>query len=172
MEPFVGEIRVFSGNFAPRGWALCNGQVMTISSNTALFSLLGVTYGGNGTTTFALPNLMNRVPLHAGTGPGLTPRALGAALGEAAVSLVQSEMPAHLHGVSCGAASNQDTPTNGVWGNTGRGGGTPYATSTDGTRLSPLSVTPAGEGVPHNNRQPYLGLTFIIALQGIFPQRQ
>lgn len=173
MEPFIGEVRMFAGNFAPRGWAFCNGQLMPIAANTALFSLLGATYGGDGKSTFALPDLRGRVPIHAGVGagPGLTPYSRGESSGVPAVTLIQTEMPAHSHNVSCGTASNQDTPAGGLWSSTARGGGSPYATTTDGTLLSPLSVTPTGEGLPHNNMQPYLGVSFIIALQGLFPPR-
>lgn len=171
MDPYIGEIRIFAGNFAPNGWALCNGQLMPIASNTPLFSILGTTYGGDGKTTFALPNLMGRAPLHAGAGPGLTPRTLGEMDGEASVTLLTTQMPAHTHAVSCASAANQDAPTNAVWAGTGRGGGNVYATSADGAMLSPQTVTPVGESMPHNNMQPYLGMNYIIALQGVFPPR-
>ena len=175
-SPFVAEIRIFAGNFAPRGWALCNGQLLPISQNTALFSLLGTTYGGNGTTTFALPDLQGSAPLHSGQGPGLTLRDLGESGGEQAVTLLQTEMPAHSHGnVQAREATGQTDPTNNVWGQAGSQRPAPnfYAPSNSATnvQMSPLAMSVAGGNLPHNNMPPYLGLTFIIALQGIYPPR-
>src|ERR1700751_817230 len=114
-NPFLAEIRIFTGNFAPKGWALCDGQLMSISQNTALFSLLGTTYGGNGTSNFALPNLQGCAPMQAGQGPGLSLRDLGETAGEQTVTLLQTEMPAHAHGVQCNATGGLPTPSNNTW---------------------------------------------------------
>lgn len=168
-EPFVAEIRMFAGNFAPRGFAFCDGQILAIAQNTALFALLGTTYGGNGTTNFALPDLRDRFPMHEGSGPGLTPRDLGEQGGVAAVSLTPAEIPAHTHDAAAvqGSATAQ-TPTNLYPAATT----TPvYGPPSDLVPLAPASVAPAGAGLPHENRQPYLAVSFIIALQGIFPAR-
>ena len=175
MDPFVGEIRIFAGNFPPRGWAFCEGQLLPISQNTALFSLLGTYYGGDGKTTFALPNLQGTAPISAGQGPGLTDRVVGETGGETTVTLITSELPAHTHTVNASSnASAGSDPTNSVWavGGQTRGGvplysanGSPPATMNVG------AVTPVGNSLPHNNMPPYLALNFIIALQGIFPPR-
>ena len=165
-NPFLGEIRIFGFNFAPRGWAFCNGQAMSISQNTALFSLLGTTYGGNGITTFALPNLQSRVPLHFGQGPGLSPYALGQVSGEENHTLITSEMPAHTHAAR--ASSGDATDTSPV-GNVLAAGGTYTATANQ--NMAAGAVTTTGGGFPHNNLPPYLALNFSIALQGIFPSR-
>jgi microcystin-dependent protein len=164
--PFIGQITLFAGNFAPRGWAFCDGQLLAISQNTALFSILGTTYGGDGRTTFALPDLRGRAPVHAGSsgGPGLTPRLLGEQGGEEAHTLIQSEMPAHAHG---GRASTGDQTTNRPSGAYPARGGV-YASSQD-TTTGPGE--PSGGGQPHGNMQPYLGLNYIIAMEGIFPSR-
>ena len=172
-DPFVGEIRVFPFNFAPLGWAMCNGQVLPISQNTALFSLLGTQFGGNGTSNFALPNLQGSVPLGQGQGPGLTDRIIGEAGGSAAVTLLVSEIPAHSHSVQCeGTAGNTSSPVNAVFGAASRGKPPAYATS-GGTPviLSVAAVTTSGGGQPHDNMPPYLALNFCIALQGVFPAR-
>jgi microcystin-dependent protein len=173
-DPFVAEIRIFAGNFAPRGWAVCNGQLMPISQNTALFSLLGTTYGGDGRTTFALPNLQGSAPLQEGQGAGLSQYFLGQSGGEPSVTLINTELPAHTHGVQ--ATSNPGSvpdPNNTVWGIAGVARGTSmYSTSAgSGQQMSPQAFAISGGGQPHNNMPPYLTLTFIIALQGIFPPR-
>jgi microcystin-dependent protein len=168
-EPILGEIRLFSGNFAPKGWALCNGQLMSIAQNTALFSLLGVNYGGDGKVTFGLPDLRGRVPIGQGNGAGLTPRDVGEAGGESAVSLITTEMPWHTHLANCSSTQSSNQPEGAYWGSTGRGANA-YA-ATPATNLSPLAALPVGGSQPHNNMQPYLGMTFIIAMEGIFPQR-
>jgi microcystin-dependent protein len=175
---FVAEIRIFAGNFAPTGWALCNGQLMPISQNTALFSLLGTFYGGDGKSTFALPNLQGSAPLQQGEGPGLTLRFQGDTGGAQAVTLIQSEMPAHSHGVQgVNSSGNANTPANNAWASA-HGGKTPFKIySPSGQQpgsnvtMSPLSISASGGSLPHNNMPPYLGLNFIIALQGIFPPR-
>lgn len=168
-EAYVGEIRIFAGNFAPYGWAFCNGQILPISQNTALFSLLGTTYGGNGTTTFALPNLQGRAPMHWGTGPGLTPRSLGESSGTAAVTLLSTQMPVHTHTLNAAIdPAESDNPANLALA---RGSNvTPYVPTPNAT-LSPSTLSTQGGNQPHNNMQPYLTMNFIIALQGIYPPR-
>jgi microcystin-dependent protein len=168
-EPILGEIRLFAGNFAPSGWALCNGQLQSITQNTALFALLGVSYGGDGKTTFALPDLRGRVPIGEGDGAGLTPRVVGEAGGEAAVSLIATEMPLHTHLANCSSQASSNQPEGAYWASTGRAANA-YA-ATPASNLSVLAAQPAGGSQPHNNRQPYLGMTFIIAMEGIFPTR-
>ncbi|HVV72113.1 MAG TPA: tail fiber protein [Verrucomicrobiae bacterium] len=173
-NPFVAEIRLFPGNFAPVGWALCNGQLLPINQNTALFSLLGTTYGGDGITTFALPNFQGSAPLQAGQGPGLSSYDLGQTGGEAAVTLLPSEMPAHTHSVLCNNGSGDlNTPTNNTWckSHTGKTPLNMYA-ATGNAAMSAGAISPAGGGQPHNNMPPYLVLNFIIALQGVYPSRQ
>lgn len=173
-NPFVAEIRIFAGNFAPTGWALCNGQLMPISQNTALFSLLGTTYGGDGRSTFALPNLQGSAPMQQGQGPGLRLRDLGEAGGEQTVTLLQSEMPAHSHSALAAGTSTSNNPQNNAWGSGQKGFGNVYAASNPPTNvpMDPVALFIAGGDQPHNNMPPYLGLTFIIALQGVFPPRQ
>lgn len=172
--PFLGEVRIFAGNFAPRGWALCNGQILAISQNTALFSLLGTNYGGNGTTTFALPNFQGRAPMHQGQGPGLTQRVVGEEGGSANVTLVVTEMPAHNHGGTIGCGSGSKGTSNTATGNdpADEKAGTvqSWATAADAnTLMNPMLLS--GGIQPHINQQPYLTLNFIIATQGIFPAR-
>jgi len=175
MDPFVAEIRIFAGNFAPKGWAMCDGQLMSISQNTALFSLLGTTYGGDGKSTFALPNLQGSAPLQAGQGPGLSLRDLGETGGEQTVTLLQTEMPLHTHTARCSdLAGNQVSPAGGVWAmtTTRRGSVNAYApTSMNKATMHPLALSISGGNLPHNNMPPFLTLNFIIALQGVFPPR-
>ncbi len=168
-EPFIAEIRIFGGNFAIRGWATCDGQVMSISQNTALFSLLGITYGGNGTTTFALPNMGSRAPMAAGDGAGLTPRVLGEESGVDNVTLLITEMPAHTHQMD-GFGGFPDAATPSPTVGLGSFSNSIYNTSPD-TTMNPQGLTMTGSTLPHNNLQPYLGLLFIIALNGIYPAR-
>ncbi|HET9284386.1 MAG TPA: tail fiber protein [Candidatus Angelobacter sp.] len=173
-NPFLAEIRIFTGGFAPKGWALCDGQLMPISQNTALFSLLGTTYGGNGTSNFALPNLQGCAPMQAGQGPGLTLRDLGETAGEQTVTLLQTEMPSHTHGVQGGGGSDSATPSTKTWGGGQKGFGTNLYTPSvpaNNVPMNPFSTSIAGGNLPHNNMMPFLGLTFIIALQGVFPAR-
>jgi microcystin-dependent protein len=169
-DPFVAEIRIFPFNFAPKGWAWCDGQLLPISQNTALFSLLGTTYGGNGKSNFALPDLQGRAPMHPGQGPGLSLHDLGETGGSDTVTLLESEIPAHSHGfsVSQGDASEQ-TPV-GQRLATGIGIGQ-YGAVASLTQLSPQMLAPAGGDQPHNNLMPYLTFYFCIALQGVFPPR-
>lgn len=172
-QPFIAEIKMFAGNFAPRAYALCNGQLLPIAQNTALFSILGTTYGGDGRTTFGLPNLQGRAAMHQGQGPGLTPRALGETGGTPSVTLISSEMPSHNHQMQCNeVAGTLPSPSNATFGMSG-GRGRPSFYAAQGTNVpmaqQALGIT--GGSLPHNNMQPYLGVTFIIALQGIFPPR-
>ena len=166
-EPFLGQISIFGFNFNPRGWAFCNGQILPIAQNTALFALLGITYGGNGQTTFALPNLQSRVPVHFGQGPGLSSYDLGQQAGNETVTLNQGEMPMHSHLASANnAAATASRPAGAV-----PSGGGAYAASGDGTTMNPAFIGNTGGSQPHDNVQPYLALNFCIALEGIFPSR-
>jgi len=168
-EPFLGEIRVFGFNFAPVGWAFCQGQLLPIAQNTALFSLLGTTYGGDGIQTFALPDLRSRVPVGFGQGPGLSSYVLGQQSGTENVTLTQVQMPQHSHTVQANDSPGTATrPAGGVLARTGAG---TYATSTDGTTMLTNMVSGSGGSQPHTNLQPLLGINFCIALQGIFPSR-
>ena len=171
-NPFVAEIRIFAGNFAPRGWAFCNGQILPISQNTALFSLLGTTYGGNGVSNFGLPNLQGSAPMFWGQGPGLSQRFIGEQSGTPNVTLLTSEIPAHNHNYvtrPTAAAPPQSTP---VGFSPGRSNSRPYTTTaTSAGQMGFTGVQPNGNGQPHNNMMPFLTLTFIIALQGVFPPR-
>lgn len=170
-DPFVAEIRIFPFNFAPKGWAFCNGQLMPLSQNTALFSLIGTYYGGDGKSTFALPNLQGSVPMHSGQGLGLSLRSLGQSGGSRYVTLLTSEIPAHTHTLRASADDGDlNTP----------GNDRSVAASLNGQAYSPLNtpvgmsnaaLAMAGGSLPHNNMQPYLALNFCIALQGVFPQR-
>jgi microcystin-dependent protein len=172
-NPFVAEIRMFAGNFAPAGWAFCNGQLLAISSNTALFSLIGTFYGGNGTSNFGLPNLQGMAPMHQGNGAGLTQRVLGEMGGENAVTLLASEVPPHSHTYNCGSGSKGETNVIAGQVNCDEQSGTQeiYATTSDGSVMGPAMVQPTASSLPHENRQPYLAVSFIIALQGVFPAR-
>jgi len=173
-DPFVAEIRLFGFNFPPRGWAFCDGQLLPISQNTALFSLLGTMYGGDGKSTFALPNLQGHAPLHVGAnqpGPGLSTYDQGQLGGSETVTLLQSEMPAHTHQLRAQTIDNADvnipSATSSFAGSTG---GTLYQSSAN-TQLAPQALSPVGGSQPHNNMQPYLCVNFCIALQGIYPPR-
>ena len=172
-SPFVAEIRIFAGNFAPTGWATCDGQLLPISQNTALFSLLGTTYGGDGKSTFALPNLQGSAPMGQGDGAGLSQRFLGEQAGESSVTLIQSEIPLHTHqavGNSAGGANN--SPAAATWASMSvlRQAQNIYSASA-GSIMSPQAGGIAGGSLPHNNMHPFLVLTFIIAMQGVFPPR-
>jgi len=171
-NPFLAEIRIFTGNFAPKGWALCDGQLMPISQNTALFSLLGTTYGGDGKSNFALPDLQGCAPMQAGQGPGLSLRDLGETAGEQTVTLLQTEMPAHSHGAQAGTPGGQPGPGSNAWSSGLKTGPSLYSANGAGNvQMSPFGTSIAGGNLPHNNMPPFLGLTFIIALQGVFPAR-
>lgn len=171
MDPFVAEIRIFPFNFPPKGWAFCGGQLMLIAQNTALFSLLGTTYGGDGKTTFALPDLEGRVPMHPGQGPGLSLHSLGEMSGSETVTLLTGEIPSHAHVLRGDALDPADTnvpsPSASLAGSTGGG----LYQSSANTQLAPQALVPAGGDLAHNNLQPYLTFNFCIALQGVFPPR-
>jgi len=171
-DPFVAEIRIFPFNFAPRGWAWCDGQLLPLSQNTALFSLLGTTYGGDGESNFALPDLQGRAPMHPGQGPGLSLHDLGEQSGSETVSLLQSEIPSHSHGLR---VNSEDTdsrkPANHLLGKPQRGMIYQTNTSANLVSMSEHSLAPAGGDQPHNNMMPYLTFYFCIALQGVFPPR-
>ena len=169
-EPFIAEVRIFAGNFAPRTWAFCDGQSLQIAQNTALFSLIGTTYGGDGRTTMELPNLKGRAPMHPGQGPGLTSRRLGERSGVEDVTITEAQMPSHNHTlratVSRGSASQpQGNAFNRSTGDTA------YRTPTNLTGMSTAMAANQGGSQPHNNMQPFLTLNFIIALQGLYPSR-
>ncbi|WP_259068128.1 phage tail protein [Mucilaginibacter sp. X4EP1] len=177
MEPYLGEIKMFGGNFAPSGWALCNGQLLSISQYAALFSILGTTYGGNGVQTFALPNFQGRAPLHWGTGLGLTNRTIGEASGTENVTLLTSQIPAHNHLINASTTvATQVLPSNFILAQSvdAAAGGTPsnfIESASANTTMAPTSLSMTGSSLPHNNMQPYLVVTFIIALVGVFPSR-
>ncbi len=172
-SPFVAEIRMFAGNFAPRGNAFCNGQILAVSQNTALFSLLGTTYGGDGKTTFGLPHLQGRAALGAGRGPGLSDRRLGEVGGEQNVTIDGNQMAAHHHSANAnGAVGNSQSPGGAVWSAAGSGR-TPdpaYASAAN-TNMSANALGQTGGNQPHNNMPPFQAVSFIIALVGVFPPR-
>jgi microcystin-dependent protein len=169
-EPFIGQIMLFAGNFAPRGWAFCNGQLLSIAQNTALFAILGTTYGGNGQTTFALPDLRGRVPVGPGQGPSLPNYNLGEQGGANSVTLTTAQMPAHTHAASAATGSGTSaTPANNVWAGSSQRDAI-YA-STPGTTMHPAAISAVGNSQPHENMQPYTAINYIIALEGIFPSR-
>ncbi|MDX6681440.1 MAG: hypothetical protein QOG94_1479 [Solirubrobacteraceae bacterium] len=170
-DPFVAEIRIFPFNFAPKGWAWCDGQLLPLSQNTALFSLLGTTYGGDGKSTFALPDLQGAAPMHPGQGPGLSLHDLGESGGSETVTLLESEIPAHAHSVNAsnGPANLQAPAADRVLG---RANNNIYLDNPGNlVALAPEALAPAGGEQPHNNLQPYLTFYFNIALQGVFPPR-
>jgi len=172
-DPFVAEIRIFPFNFAPTGWAFCNGQLLPLSQNTALFSLLGTTYGGNGKSNFALPDMQGNAPMHPGQGPGLSLHDLGETGGSDFVTLLDSEMPSHSHLVTCKGApppanAGIPDPTTVL---ARSNGGSAYTAPANLGAMSFNTIAPAGGSLPHNNMQPFLTLNFNIALQGVFPPR-
>ena len=176
-EPFIGQIKLWGGNFAPRGYAFCNGQLLAIAQNTALFSILGTIYGGDGRSTFALPNLQGRVPIHAGHGPGLSVRTLGQTGGSDSVTLSEAQVPPHTHpprGIA-GQADTQLPANNTSLAQPPAGRGSPgvqaYGPANNLVAMNTVAFEPAGGSQPHVNAQPRLALSYIIALQGIFPSR-
>lgn len=175
-DAYIGEIRIFAGNFAPYGWALCNGQLMSISQNTALFSIVGAQYGGDGKTTFALPNLMGSAPMNQGQGPGLTSRQMGEVVGAQTVTLLESQMPFHNHTpIAIQNVGTSGDPTNHLWAEAVQSGRPPkqpplYDTNAN-VQMSPQALGVTGGSQPHNNMQPYLVMNYIICLQGEFPSR-
>lgn len=181
-DPFVAEIRMFAGNFAPTGWAQCNGQLLPISQNTALFSLLGTFYGGDGKSTFALPNLQGSSPMHQGQSTTGTEYFLGQQAGSETVTLIQSEMPAHTHSLQAsnndadangnGASPTNQLPAKGAYDDGSNAGVVAfYSTTAPNVQMNPNAVAIAGSSFPHNNMMPYLTVLFIIAMQGVFPAR-
>jgi microcystin-dependent protein len=177
-EFFLGQIQPFAFNFAPSGWALCNGQLLSINQNQALFSLLGTTYGGNGQTTFALPNLQSRVPIHPGQGPGLPAYSLGEEAGSETVTLIANEMPAHTHlFAGTTAAATTKRPSTGAalakstLPNSTSPGNAFYGTAQSLTALQPGTIGLAGGSQPHSNMQPYLVISWCICIVGVFPAR-
>ena len=168
-EPFVGQITMFAGNFAPRGWAFCDGQLLDVSQNDALFSLFGTIYGGDGRTTFGLPDLRGRLPLHMGTGPGLSPRTIGAKSGSESVTVVTTQLPSHTHPLqgSTDSATTPD-PSGNVFA---RSSGDAYGSEFSASNMSPAALGSSGGSQAHSNMQPWLGINFIVALAGVFPSR-
>lgn len=173
-DPYLGEIKMFAGNFAPKNYALCNGQLLPLSQNTALFSLLGTYYGGDGRSTFGLPNLQGRAVMHWGKGNGLTQHTIGETGGELSVTLNNQEMPAHNHLMQCNqTGGDTNTPNGGTFSSGARGDANFYAGSSPFTAvpMAPNALELTGGSQPHNNVQPYLAVNFIIALAGIYPPR-
>jgi microcystin-dependent protein len=168
-EPFIGEVRMFAGTIVPTGWALCNGQLLPIAQNIALFSILGTAFGGDGQVTFALPDLQGRVPVHPGQGPGLSNRTRGQALGSEAHTLGLAEMPAHNHSLGASASGISNSPAGRVLAQSPAA--IPQFEASADTTLASSAVTTTGGDQPHNNMQPYLCVSFIIAMQGVFPPR-
>ncbi|RMF80914.1 MAG: phage tail protein [Chloroflexi bacterium] len=169
-EPFVGEIRMFAGNFAPRGWAFCDGQLLAVSQNDALFSLLGTIYGGDGRTTFGLPDMRGRIPVHAGNGPGLSPRRLGAKGGQEKVTLTVNQLPSHTHPLN--ATQGAATDTRPVGNAPAQSAGADiWSTRNVDVNMATQSITTVGGSQAHTNLMPFLCVNFIIALVGIYPSR-
>lgn len=166
-SPFVGEIRMFAGSFAPANWAFCNGQVIPISQNETLFALIGTTYGGDGVSTFALPNLQSRVPVHMGTDRQGTVWTEGQPSGTENVTLTVAQMPQHNHTVAANASGGNTVPTGNVYG----GGQSMFSTNTPSVAMSNAVISNSGGSVPHANLMPFLAVSFIISLFGIFPSR-
>ena len=175
MDPFIGTVIMFAGNFAPRGWAFCDGQLLSISSNSALFSILGTTYGGDGRTTFGLPDLRGRAPVHAGSGPGLTTRSLGTKSGAEAVTLTEAQIASHNHNMGvANAIGTTDAPAGNVLARPRVAGADPPVnayTTPQNEQLKADAITMTGGGQSHANMPPFLVINFIIALVGIFPSR-
>ncbi|NJN46234.1 MAG: phage tail protein [Candidatus Competibacteraceae bacterium] len=169
-EPFVGEIRMFAGNFAPRGWAFCDGQLLAVSQNDALFSLLGTIYGGDGRTTFGLPDMRGRIPIHAGQGPGLSPRRLGAKAGAENETLTVNQLPSHTHPLQASSeVATTPNPASEVLGETVTD--RVYRADSTDANMASTSITNTGGSRSHTNLMPFLCVNFIIALVGIYPSR-
>ena len=170
-EPYIAEIRMWGGNFAPRGWVFCNGQLESIAQNTAVFSLVGTIYGGDGRTTYGIPALASRSPMGPRTGPGLTPRQIGQPTGAPTCKLITSEIPSHNHRVESDERFGEVATPGNNYLDVGRGGILPYKTGSHNTSLSSQALTDFGFGQAHENRQPFLAVSFIFAMQGLYPSR-
>lgn len=168
-QPYIGEIRMFGGNFAPAGWMLCEGQLLPIAENDALFTLIGTTYGGDGQSTFGLPDLRGRIPIHTGTGMGLNTRVLGETLGTEWVTLSKSQMPVHQHPLAASGLATLGDPGGRLLGNTGAQ--SLYVDTDPGVTMSSGALVPRGGSQPHTNVMPFLCVSFIISLFGIFPSQ-
>jgi len=166
-DPFIAEVKIFAGNFAPRGWAFCNGQLLPVAQNTALFSLIGTTYGGDGRTTTGLPNLQGRAPMHPGRGPGLTSRRLGERFGASTASLNETQLPSHAHTLRSFENTTTATPSTTV----GIGSAPIYGAPSNMGSMASETLGDTGGNSTHNNMQPFLGLNFVIALVGTYPSR-
>ncbi len=172
MDEYIGIVKIFAGNFAPRGWALCQGQLLSIAQNTALFSILGTTYGGDGKVTFALPDLRGRIPLGPGQGPGLQPYDLGQEAGEEALTLIITEIPMHTHTpMATNQPGSKGTPTGMIWAAEPTGGTALYTSTNPTDMMNIMALGVSGSGMPHNNLMPYLVINYIICMEGIFPAR-
>lgn len=172
-EAYTGEIRIFAGTFPPYGWAMCDGSQLSIQQNTALFAIIGTTYGGDGKTYFNLPDLRGRAPMHYGHGGGLTPRIIGEMVGSSTVTLNTTELPRHKHIAqgSSQATGGVVSPANAIWGGSSPFSKNPYVNTANPTPMNATIMQSQGGGQPHNNMQPYLAMNFIICLQGNFPPR-
>jgi microcystin-dependent protein len=171
MDPYVGEIRIFAGNYAPSGWAFCNGQIQQVQANQALFTIIGNQYGGDGRTTFALPNLQGYAPMHQGTGTGLTPRGFAKNGGTSVVTLLDSEMPNHDHAAACQTTASQNVAKNAIWATSPgpvKSARRIYSNNVD-IPMNTQAIKPVGGNQPHNNVQPNMIINFIIALEGVYP---
>jgi len=169
-SPYIGEIRIFAGNFAPYGWSFCNGALLAISDYDALFNLIGTTYGGDGQTTFALPNLQSRIPIHAGTGGGSS-YTLGQIGGTETVTLITSQIPAHSHVPLANTAGNSPAPANNVWAQPGNTTLTQYSNAAPSATMAANALGAAGGSQPHDNLMPFLAVNFIISLYGVYPSQ-
>ncbi len=171
MDPYIGDIRLFGGSFAPRGWVLCAGQLMSISQFSAVFAVIGTTYGGDGVTTFAVPDLRGRIPVGQGTGPGLTPRVLGQQFGSETVTLLSTQIPSHTHNLEASTATaGEETPTNGVFAQNGTDKF--YVSAASGAeQLNPATIQLDGGSLPHDNIMPTTAINYIMCVEGIFPSR-
>jgi microcystin-dependent protein len=169
-SPFIGEIRLFGGNFAPQGWVFCDGQTLPISFYEALFNLIGTTYGGDGQESFNVPDLRGRVPLHQGVGPGLSPRSIGEFSGTETVTLNSQQLPSHSHPPLGNTVSSKASPANSVWSADGGGNVAAYSTLAPTVAMSASAIALTGGSQPHNNMQPFVTINYIMAVEGIFPQ--
>jgi microcystin-dependent protein len=170
-DPYIGEIRMFTGNFAPLNWAFCDGSIIAIVQNTALFSLIGTTYGGDGVQTFALPDLRGRAPIHQGTGAGLTPRVCGQAFGSENVTLLPGQLPTHTHTAQGSAGGNAVTPKSNFWSTDPEGNTAPYASGPPNAQMNAVAVGVTGNSQSHPNMSPFLAVSYIISLFGIYPSQ-